>query len=81
MGSHMGSVLASPFPLEANGSRNGGMSGQSQIPSAAKAGPEGRHAGKHTEASLLSLISKGKGHGRGPINGIPPITCPRLCPF
>ena len=42
------------------------MDGQSQAPNVAKVGSEGRHTGKHTEASLLSLASKGKGHGRGP---------------
>ena len=59
MGSHMGSVLVSPFPLEANGNRNGVMDGQNQIPNVAKAGPEGKHTGKRAEASLLSLASKG----------------------
>ena len=61
----MGSVLASPFPLEASGSRNGVMGGQSQIPNVAKVGSEGRHTGKHTETSLFSLISKGKGMAEG----------------
>ena len=53
MGSHMGSVLVSPFPLEANGSRNGVMDGQNQIPNVVKVGSEGRHTGKHTETSPL----------------------------
>ena len=65
MGSHMGSVLVSPFPLEANGNRNGVMDGQNQIPNVAKVGSEGRRTGKHTETSLFSLISKGKGMAEG----------------
>ena len=61
----MGSVLVSPFPLEANGNRNGVMDGQNQIPNVVKVGSVCRHTGKHTETSLLSLISKGKGMAEG----------------
>ena len=76
MGSHMGSVLVSPFPLEANGSRNGVMGGQNQIPNVAKAGSACRHTGKHTETSLFSLISKGKGMAEGQSKESHPLPAP-----
>ena len=78
MGSHMGSVLVSPFPLEANGSRNCVMGGQNQIPNVAKAGSACRHTGKHTETSLFSLISKGKGMAEGQSKESHPLPAP-LC--
>ena len=51
MGSHMGSVLVSPFPLEANGNRNGVMDGQNQIPNVVKVGSEGTKNCGHSLAS------------------------------
>ena len=76
MGSHMGSVLVSPFPLEANGNRNGVMDGQNQIPNVVKVGSVCRHTGKHTETSLFSLIGKGKGMAEGQSKESHPLPAP-----
>ena len=75
----MGSVLVSPFPLEANGSRNGVMGGQNQIPNVVKVGSEGRHTGKHTETSLFLSSARAKAwqrvNQRNPTHYPPPALC------
>ena len=79
MGSHMGSVLVSPFPLEANGNRNGVMDGQNQIPNVVKVGSVCRHTGKHTETSLFLSSARAKAwqrvNQRNPTHYPPPALC------
>ena len=72
------------FPLppeEANGIRKGETDGLNHNHNVVKDGLRQQAHWETHRALILFSHRKGKGHGRGSIKRIPPITRPRLCAF